>query len=195
MENRSLTHRRDNRTVEEFEKQINHFESNEITAFDILVEDLMIRNKNPIVTHGLWGNKDGGVITEYKGDKLSDFYLEFKNGKVKMIEIKVHSEKWNVFTIKSKPLDGYIKENATVAVIQETGYVLLNPTFLQDLKDGVFGGSSIYSGFSPNDPAFRLHANIWGEYKKGNIPTNYGRRNSWEPKQAAKIKSFVKFTG
>ena len=194
MYKRSLSHRRDNRTIEEFETQITHFEKNEIAAFDIFVNDVSSHCKKTIVDYGQWGNQSGGIVEEYKGDKISDFYITYDDETHTKVEVKVHSEKWNVFTIKAKPLDGYIKEKAIVVVIQESGYVILKNQLLVDMQNGVFGSPQIYYGFSPNDKSYRLQKDVWGEYKNGNMPSNYGKKYYWNEHSLKKVRNSISFT-
>ena len=149
----SLTHRRDNRTVEKFKSDISAHTKKEKVAAESLRIDLEIRNNSPVEIIDYGVDNSGSLITGNVHAR-PDYIFKLQQSELP-IEIKVHSEKWDFITFKNSNLNTYKKHNGQIAVIRENYYMLFKTGAIDFIIDNV--KAKIYPGFSPNDVAHRLY--------------------------------------
>ena len=151
----SYKYRKDNRTDEQFKKDIldhsvaekesskiikSYFE--EVLDMRVLIEDNGIDNS-------------GEIIKKKKISSTADYLFVFANGQKRLLEIKNHSEKYDFLTLKKNQLEKYIKEDATVVIFRENYMLLIPSDTLQIIKEtytpkiyGCYGGKEGYRLFA-----------------------------------------------
>lgn len=150
----SLHHRKDNRTTAQFKKDIAAHTKKEKVAAEAIRLDMQLRVGVP-VEYSDFGVDNSGELITGKVHANPDYLFKVGADDAKPIEIKVHSERWDFLTFKTSNLLNYRKHNGSIAVARETYYYMFNPQAIDYILGTV--EAKIYHGFSPNDPAHRVH--------------------------------------
>lgn len=150
----SLDHRRDNRSVKQFEKNIKDFTQREYIWGIALRKHFCQTGKIcTMLEHGVdnFGNLIKDRLPNYHVDKI----YNFENGTKKHIEIKTIPEYCDFWTIKVSSLLACINEKAFVLIPKKDFFWLFywetSKYFYEKYEH------KIYEKFSPNDLAVRIH--------------------------------------
>jgi hypothetical protein len=153
----SLDYRKDGRTVEEFQKDIEDFTEREMYWGFILRCDLTEKGRPCLIEDfGVdnSGNLIEGRLPNYNADKL----FKFLDGTEQPIEIKTIPETTkDFFTFKAFSLKSCIKQKAFILVPRSWTYYLISPKGCENICQNY--PSKIYPRFSENDPAIRIYLN------------------------------------
>jgi len=147
----SLAHRVDNRTIEQFAKDIKRDTEREKVAASLLKSDLIERG-HKIEVNDFGIDNSGGLVTSRVTAK-PDYEFSI-DGKDILIEIKVSSNEYPCMTFKVCDLKNYINHKAFIFVVVEDGYYIFYPKVLEHMLKTI--EPQIYEKFSPNDKAVRI---------------------------------------
>ena len=150
----SLHHRKDNRTTAQFKKDIAAHTKKEKVAAEAIRLDMEHRLGVP-VNYTDFGVDNSGELITGKVHANPDYLFKVGASEATPIEIKVHSERWDFLTFKTSNLLNYRKHNGSIAVARENYYYIFSPKAIDYILGTV--EAKIYHGFSPNDPAHRVH--------------------------------------
>lgn len=156
----SLHHRKDNRTISQFKEAIAAHTKKERIAAEALRLDMELRF-GLSVAYTDFGVDNSGELIEGKVHANPDYLFKVGANDATAIEIKVHSERWDFLTFKTSNLLNYRKHNGSIAVARETYYYMFNPQAIDYILGTI--EAKIYHGFSPNDPAHRVHQDTLDE--------------------------------
>lgn len=150
----SLHHRKDNRTTAQFKKDIAAHTKKEKVAAEAIRLDMQLRF-GVSVEYTDFGVDNSGELITGKVHANPDYLFKVGAEDARAIEIKVHSERWDFLTFKTSNLLNYRKHNGSIAVARENYYYVFSPKAIDYILGTV--EAKIYHGFSPNDPAHRVH--------------------------------------
>jgi hypothetical protein len=164
----------DNRTLDEFKRDIkNHTEKEKIAA-QILKVDIEKRGKKVILENNGMDNS-GKLIIDSKKVNANPDYKFIIDGKETLIEIKVHSEKYSFFTFKECDIKTYIKKDACIAIVRETGRYIMSVDALKYIIENYKKCS--YHGFAAGKPSYRIYANDMSDFEKKKLVA----KKDWTP--------------
>lgn len=154
----TLETRMDNRTYEEFDRDIRVGHEIERVLAEVLGIDFTVEFGYEIRVEDNGVDNSGGVIRDGSGRDFSspDFRFHFES-RTKLIEIKTAPEKTAYYTFKTGSLIKAVRLGSEVIVCRLGFYDVFDAKacawLLKNLKT-VTGGP--YANFSPNDPCVRI---------------------------------------
>lgn len=152
-DNKNLEIRKDGRTFEEFQKNIKWGTDREKIAAALLKKDMT--DKGHVVQVYDYGmDNTGEIITKASKVNANPDYEFVIDNKKNLIEIKVHSEKYDFMTFKEVDLKTYLKKNSIIAIVRENYWYRILPDCIDYLLKNY--KPRIYHNFSHGRPSIRM---------------------------------------
>jgi hypothetical protein len=153
----SYSHRKDDRTDEEFANDLKQYHELEEKWANTFLEQLRAEgHKVELERCGV--DPSGEVLKNLPLGCNIDRRYNFEDGKSYLLEIKTAPDecetKWDFFTFKASSLKHCLKYDAFILVPMSSRYYLFSPKALNIILNS--GNIRVYKGFSPNDKAVRL---------------------------------------
>lgn len=156
----SLESRRDNRTEEEFARDINAWTWAEGCIARLVMKDMKMRGADLIRIENTGVDNSGRLIRGSLKSNESDFNFIFGFGTVPT-EVKVANPKeWKFQTLKTNDIRKAANKKGCILCYSEEWYYIIKPETCRFLLDNFL--SKIYKTFSPDDQAIRIHSKYYG---------------------------------
>ncbi|MFW6172507.1 MAG: hypothetical protein ACOC5T_02070 [Elusimicrobiota bacterium] len=178
----SLNHRRDNRSIDDFKKDLKWDAVRVDLWMRIFLLELQKRCpswKIDIVDNAM--GQDGGLIVssvDFAPDKIITL-----NGHKRYLEVKCYdiATELRTLTIKIGCIKECVKKNAYIFIPNKNWWTILSPRALKFLDQTY--PSKIYKKFSPNDRAVRIWAKDFYQMQNNNLVKKY----DWLSQRAKKM--------
>lgn len=123
--NNSLNYRRDNRSLQEFKKDIKDRTAKEQFLINLFLREIFHRDWKikTILNNGV--NNQGEIIEKSNCD--ADFLILYNSGRKKLIDVK-NSPVDDKMTYKVYQLQQYVKQNASILLFYGTGQIDNDPS-------------------------------------------------------------------
>jgi hypothetical protein len=154
----SLKRRIDIRTESKFQEDIEKYNEREKDRMKNVVFPYF-HKMGKMDSYEELGNKRNDVVTseeDLKEVSKPDFKC-FLEGKEFFVEMKVHSDRWNFFTLKHSDLKKISENNYFIFIVTETKVIRINKSGAEAIHKFVVPQE--YRGFKPGAKSYRIYYN------------------------------------